>query len=126
MSECVAVCRGKDSLDHESGGAFSFVNTSASGRLDASQRPSFELGAQRHTHWLPIAFLCFITAEKGGVACIARAKGVGEKEKESTAGCKSQQRLDEMSPWTLDYWNGEGGGDAKGRRRGGEERASRE
>jgi hypothetical protein len=34
----------------------------------------------------------FITAERGGVA---RAKGVEEKEKESTSECKSQRRLDD-------------------------------
>ena len=33
--------------------------------------------------------VCFITAEKGGVA---RAKGEGEKEKECTTECKSQRR----------------------------------
>ena len=62
----------------------------------------------------------FITAENGGVA---RAKGGGEKEKECTTECKSQRTLDEMPPWALNYGSGEGGGDEKGRRRGGEKRA---
>ena len=58
--------------------------------------------------------------EKGGVA---KAKGEGEKEKECTTECKSRRRRDEKAPWALNYESGEGGGDAKGRRRGGEKRA---
>ena len=61
----------------------------------------------------------FITAEKGRVA---KAKGEGEKEKERTTECKSPRRRDEKAPWALNYESGEGGGDAKGRRRGGEKR----
>ena len=61
----------------------------------------------------------FITAEKSGKA---RAKGVGEKEKECTTECKSQRRLDEKAPWALHYGSGEGEGDEKGTRRGGEKR----
>ena len=70
------------------------------------------------------ALLCIITAERNRVA---RAMGVGEKEKECTTACKSQRRLDAMPPCVLDYGNGngEGGGDENGRRKGGEERASR-
>ena len=64
-----------------------------------------------------------ITAETGGVT---RAKGLGEKsrykEKERTTACKSQRRLSEMAAGPS-YGSGEGGGDEKGRRRGGEERA---
>ena len=52
-----------------------------------------------------------MTAEKGGVA---RAKGVEEKEKECTTECKSQRRMDETTPWALNYWNGEGGGGGGG------------
>ena len=65
----------------------------------------------------------FISAEKCEVA---RAKGVGEKEKECTTECKIQRRLDEKAPRALNYGSGEGGGDEKGRsarRRGGEKRA---
>ncbi len=58
--------------------------------------------------------------KKGGVA---KAKGEGEKEKECTTECKSRRRRDEKAPWALNYESGEGGGDAKGRRRGGEKRA---
>ena len=58
--------------------------------------------------------------EKEGVA---KAKGEGEKEKECTTGCKSRRRRDEKAPWALNYESGEGGGDAKERRRGGEKRA---
>ena len=61
---------------------------------------------------------CVNKAETGEVA---RAKDMGEKEKECTTECKSQRRLDEMAPWALHYGSGEGGGDEKGRRRGGEE-----
>ena len=57
--------------------------------------------------------------KKGGVA---KAKGEGEKEK-CTTECKSRRRRDEKAPWALHYESGEGGGDAKGRRRGGEKRA---
>ena len=52
-----------------------------------------------------------------------KAKGEGEKEKECTTECKSRRRRDEKAPWALNYESGEGGGDAKGRRRGGEKRA---
>ena len=62
----------------------------------------------------------FITAAKGGVA---RAMGGGEKEKECTTGCKSQRRLVKKAPWALNYESGEGGGDEKGRKKGGEKRA---
>jgi hypothetical protein len=58
--------------------------------------------------------------KKGGVA---KAKGEGEKEKECTTECKSPRRRDEKAPWALNDESGEGGGDAKGRRRGGEKRA---
>ena len=61
----------------------------------------------------------FITSEKVGVA---RAKGVGEKEKECTTECKSRRRRDEKAPWALNFESGEGGGDEKGRRRGGGEK----
>ena len=64
--------------------------------------------------------LLFITAETGGVA---RAKGEGEKEKECTTEGKSRRRRDKKAPWALNYGSGEGGGDEKGRREGGEKRA---
>ena len=53
---------------------------------------------------------------------VAKAKGEGEKENECTTECKSRRRRDEKAPWALNYESGEGGGDAKGRRRGGEKR----
>ena len=62
----------------------------------------------------------FITAEKGRVA---RAKGEGEKENECTTEDKSRRRRDKKALWALNYGSGEGGGDEKGRRRGGEKRA---
>ena len=46
---------------------------------------------------------------------------MGEKEKECTTECNSQQRLEEMASWAINYGSGKGGGDEKGRRRGGEE-----
>ena len=49
----------------------------------------------------------------------------GKKEKECITGCKSQRRLDDMAPSALKNGNGEGGDNEKGRRRGGEEHASR-
>ena len=55
--------------------------------------------------------VCFITAEKGRVA---RA----EKEKQCTAECKSQRRLDETAPWALFLWSGERGDDEKQRKPG--------
>jgi len=58
--------------------------------------------------------------KRGGVA---KAKGEGEKEKECTTEWKSRRRRDEKAPWALNYERGEEGGDAKGRRRGGEKRA---
>ena len=58
--------------------------------------------------------------KRGGVA---KAKGEGVKEKECTTECKSRRRRDEKAPWALNYESGEGGGDAKGRRRGGVKRA---
>ena len=58
--------------------------------------------------------------KKGGVA---KAKGEGEKKNECTTECKNRRRRDEKAPWALNYEGGEGGGDAKGRRRGGEKRA---
>ena len=64
--------------------------------------------------------VCFITAEKGGVA---RAKGEGEKEKEWTTEGTSRRRRDEKAPWALNYGSWEGGGVERGRRRGGEKRA---
>ena len=62
----------------------------------------------------------FITAEKGRVA---RAKGEGERENECTTEDKSRRRRDKKALWALNYGSGEGGGDEKGRRRGGEKRA---
>jgi hypothetical protein len=67
-----------------------------------------------------MVFVCFITAERGGVA---KAKGEGQKEKECTTECKSRWRRDEKAPWALNYGGGKGAGDEKGRRRGGEKRA---
>jgi len=66
-------------------------------------------------------YITFITAEKGGVA---KAKGEGEKKKDCTTECKSRRRRDDKAtaPWALNYGSGEGGGDEKGRRRGGEKR----
>ena len=58
--------------------------------------------------------------KKGGVA---KAKGEGEKKNECTTECKNRRRQDEKAPWAFNYESGEGGGDAKGRRRGGEKRA---
>ena len=57
--------------------------------------------------------------KNGGVS---KAKGEGEKEKECTTECKSRRRRDEKAPWALNYESGEGGGDTKERRRGGEKR----
>mgnify|MGYP006863241584 CR=1 FL=1 len=65
-------------------------------------------------------FIYLLQLKKGGVA---KAKGEGEKEKECTTECKSRRRRDEKAPWALNYESGEGGGDTKGRRRGGEKRA---
>jgi len=65
-------------------------------------------------------FVILLQLKKGGVA---KAKGEGEKEKECTTECKSRRRRDEKAPWALNYESGEGGGDAKGRRRGGEKHA---
>ena len=59
----------------------------------------------RNSDWFLV--LCFITAEKGGVA---RANGEGGKEKECTTECKSRRRRDEKAPWALNYGSGEGGG----------------
>ena len=67
-----------------------------------------------------VVFVLLLQLEKGGVA---KAEGEGEKEKERTTKCKSRRRRDEKAPWALNYESGEGGGDAKGRRRGGEKRA---
>ena len=58
--------------------------------------------------------------KRGGVA---KSKGEGEKEKECTTERKSRRPRDEKAPWALNYESGEGGDDAKGRRRGGEKRA---
>ena len=66
-----------------------------------SRRPcSFE-GLQYHSGTQKLAdttIVCFITAEKGGVA---RAKGGGENEKECTTECKSRRRRDDKAPWAL-------------------------
>ena len=51
-----------------------------------------------------------------------RREKEGEKKKECTTECKSRRRRDEKAPWALNYESGEGGGDAKGRMRGGEKR----
>ena len=67
----------------------------------------------------PLSYM-FITAEKGRVAS---AKGEGEKENECTTEDKSRRRRDKKALWALNYGSGEGGGDEKGRRRGGEKRA---
>jgi hypothetical protein len=79
------------------------------------------IGTRRVTYPLgePV-FVVLLQLKKGGVA---KAKGEGEKEKECTTECKSRRRRDEKAPWALHYENGEGGGDEKGRRRGGEKRA---
>ena len=69
---------------------------------------------------IPNIFRVLLQLKKGGVA---KAKGEGEKENECTTECKSRRRRDEKAPWALNYESGEGGGDAKGRRRGGEKRA---
>ena len=53
----------------------------------------------------------------------ARANGVGETKKECTAERNNQRRPNEMAPWALNHGSDEGGGDEKGRRKGGEERA---
>ena len=75
-----------------------------------------------HAAWLtPSAHHIFITAEKGGVA---RANGEGEKEtEECTTEGKSRRLRDKKALWALNYGSGEGGGDEKGRMRGGEKRA---
>ena len=65
-------------------------------------------------------FIILLRLKKGGVA---KAKGEGEKKNECTTECKNRRRRDEKAPWALNYEGGEGGGDAKGRRRGGEKRA---
>jgi hypothetical protein len=65
-------------------------------------------------------FFVLLQLKKGGVA---KAKGEGEKKKECATECKSRRRRDEKAPWALNCESGEEGGDAKGRRRGGEKRA---
>ena len=70
--------------------------------------------------WTRVSMANLLLLKKGGVA---KAKGEGEKENECTTECKSRRRRDEKAPWALNYESGEGGGDAKGRRRRGEKRA---
>ena len=55
---------------------------------------------------------------------VAKAKGEGKKEKECTTECKNRRRRDEKTLWALNHESGEGEGDAKGRRRGGEKRSA--
>ena len=69
--------------------------------------------------WERPAQVVLLQLKNGGVA---KAKGEGEKENECTTECKSRRRRDEKAPWALNYESGEGGGDAKERRRGGEKR----
>ena len=78
------------------------------------------LARRRSTGIQPSPVVVLLQLKKGGVA---KAKGEGKKEKECTTECKSRRRRDEKAPWALNYESGEGGGDAKGRRRGGEKRA---